>query len=259
MTTLSNAAAVLDLFSVEKSELTVTDVATALGLPKSNVSRLLRAMKDAGFLQLTPNTRRYHPGIKILELGQLYRRSSTLMARASAVAARASLATGHSGYVNARLGREVRPIFSHEGSNALRVGDSYGRALGAAESSPGRALLARLDDDAVRALHTAPLQPPSPNAPQNLDDLLSRLATVRIRGYAESSDEGNPGVGGIAVAVGDPHSSEEVSIGIAYPISTVTENEKRLVISILYEGAREIADLLGDPLFPRDVTRETKE
>src|ERR1700752_4023031 len=50
MSTLANAVAVLRLFASDRVELTVTDVARALDMPKSSVSRLLKSMRDAGLL-----------------------------------------------------------------------------------------------------------------------------------------------------------------------------------------------------------------
>ena len=69
-------------------------------------------------------------------------------------------------------------------------------------------MLARLDDEAVRALYPAPLQPPSPNAPQTIGDLLAALATVREKGWSLATDESLPGVESIAVCVEDRESPD---------------------------------------------------
>ena len=75
------------------------------------------------------------------------------------------------------------------GSKPLRVVTSPGDRLPAFCSSTGRALLARLDDEAVCALYPMPLQPPSPNAPQSVEDLLAALAVVREKGWSRATDE----------------------------------------------------------------------
>jgi len=142
-------------------------------------------------------------------------------------------------------------LTDHAGSNVLRVASTIGRRLEAFASATGRALLARLGDDEVRQLYAKPFVPPSPTAPQNIDELLVRLSHVRSDGYAESSDEANRGVGGIAVAVGDPKTGEEVSLCITFPVATITSAEHEVIINGLMEGAREIARIVGDPLFAR--------
>jgi DNA-binding IclR family transcriptional regulator len=185
----------------------------------------------------------------MVELGQIYRRASSLLDRADAVVARVSAAVGHTGYVSVRVGREVMALTDHPGTNVLRVASSIGRRLEAFASATGRTLLARLSDDSVRALYAKPLVPPSATAPQSIDELLARLAQVRRTGYAESNDEASRGVGGIAVAVGDPTTGEEVSLCITFPSATITSSERELILSGLMQGAREIAAVVGDPLF----------
>ncbi|WP_216073905.1 helix-turn-helix domain-containing protein, partial [Acinetobacter baumannii] len=72
MSILSSAADVLRCFSVTRHALTVPEVSSVLGLPKSNVSRLLRAMRDAGFLETGGETKRYRPGLLLHQTGHIY-------------------------------------------------------------------------------------------------------------------------------------------------------------------------------------------
>ena len=97
------------------------------------------------------------------------------------------------------------------------------------------------------AMFAGPWQPVSPTAPQSMADLFERLGDVRRRGFAESHDEANRGVGALATAVGSPETGEAVSLCIAYPLSTVTAEERDDIIARLLAGAREVAALVGDP------------
>ncbi|MGO4726278.1 MULTISPECIES: IclR family transcriptional regulator [unclassified Inquilinus] len=246
MTTLDTAAGVLRCFSTTCTEITVTEAAALLSLPKSNTSRLLRAMRDAGLLETVGDSKRYRPGALILAVGELFRTSSSLIGRADAVVARIVTAVGHTGYVSIRDGGEVTGLTYHPGTNALRVATPVGRPLAAHSSATGRSLLARLPDETIRELFAAPWQPVSPTAPQSMADLFERLEAVRRRGFAESHDEANRGVGAIATAVGSPETGEAVSLCIAYPIATVSADERDDIIARLLAGAREVAALVGD-------------
>ncbi|MCQ4159575.1 IclR family transcriptional regulator [Roseomonas sp. GC11] len=240
MTTLSTAGQVLRCFSARRQELTVTEVAELLSLPKSNVSRLLRAMREAGFLESVPDSRGYRPGILMFELGNTYRRDSALVARAHAAVGRVSRDFGHTGYVSIRDGADVIGLTFHEGSRMLRVGTPVGQRLPAFAAATGRALLARLPDEEVARLHPGPLAPPSPNAPQGMDELMQRLEAVRRDGYALAIDESNPGVGSIAVAVGNAAGSEDACLCIVYPLALVDDAERDRMIAALLAEAREI-------------------
>jgi DNA-binding IclR family transcriptional regulator len=249
MTTLSSAADVLRCLSADRPHLTVTTAAELLGVPKSTASRLLRAMQEAGFLETVGGSKKYRPGLLLYEAGRLYRDSSSLIERAAAVVARISGATGHTGYVSKREARDMVAVTDHPGTNALRVSSSIGRRLEAFASATGRTLLARMSDEDVRKLYSGPLTPPSPTAPQSMDELLARLATVRRQGFAESHDESNRGVGAIAVAVGDPEHGEAVSLCIVYPASMIAPPERQSIIDALRAGAAEIAVITRDPMF----------
>jgi DNA-binding IclR family transcriptional regulator len=247
MTTLDTAAGILRCFNTTRTEITVTEAAALLSLPKSNTSRLLRAMRDAGFLETVGDSKRYRPGPLVVGVGQLFRTASSLIGRADAVVARIVAAVGHTGYVSIRDGGEVTGLTYHPGTNALRVATPVGRPLAAHSSATGRSLLARLSDETIRELFAGPWQPVSPTAPQSLVDLFERLVAVRRLGFAESHDEANRGVGALATAVGSPETGEAVSLCIAYPLSTVTADERDDIIARLLAGAREVAALVGDP------------
>lgn len=246
MTTLSTASDVLRCFSAQRLELGVTEVASLLSLPKSSVSRLLHAMRDTGFLEAVPGSRRYRPGLLMFELGHTYRRNSTLVARAHEAVARISRQCGHTGYVSIRDGRDVMGLTFQEGSRMLRVGTPVGERLPAFATATGRALLARLDDDAVRALHPRPLAPANPNSPADMDALLERLREVRRDGYCVSHHEANAGVDSLAVAVGDPATGEEASLCIVYPAAIVAPEEGAAILAALRAEADRLAAMLGD-------------
>lgn len=246
MTTLKNAAAVLRCFSAARTGITVTETASLLAMPKSNASRLLRAMRDAGLLDTIGDSKQYRPGVLILGLGHSFRTASSLLSRADAVVARIVAALGHTGYVSIRDGGEVVGLTYHPGSHALRVAMPVGRPLPAHSCATGRSLLARIPDEKVHELFAEPWQPVSPTAPQTMTELLERLRAVRASGFAKSHDEANRGVGAIACAVGSPETGETVSLCVAYPIATVTMEEQDEIIARLSAGAREIAALVGD-------------
>ena len=246
MTTLASVAAVLRCFSEDRTELTVTDVATLLPAPKSTVSRLLRAMRDNGFIESIGETKRYRPGVMLFEAGHIYRRASSLVARADEVVKAVSAQVGHSGYVSVRDGLDVVGLTYHAGSHVLRVATPIGQRLAAYASATGRSLLARLSNEEVRLLFPTLPPPPSPNSPQTLEELLARLAQVRREGFAVSNDEANRGVAAIAVAVGDPETHEAVSLCITCPSTMITTDVREAIIQGLLDGTRRIAAIIGD-------------
>lgn len=249
MTTLSSAAAVLRCFSADRRELTVTQLSHLLEMPKSNASRLLRAMAGCGLLETVGASKRYRPALLLHEAGALYRTASDLTQRADDVVARVAAGCGHTGYVSIRDGRDIVAVTDHPGAHALRVSSTIGRRLPAAASSTGRALLARCADEDIRALFTPFPAPPSANAPGDVEALLLRIGQARREGYACAVDEANRGVGAVAVAVGDPQTRGEVALCITFPAALMNSDERVALAGELHEGAAQIARMSGDPGF----------
>ncbi len=249
MSILESAADVLRCFSSTRHDVTVTDLVTLLGMPKSNASRLLRAMRDAGLLETIGETKRYRPSVLLHQAGQVFRFSMTLIERADAIVAEVAGKVGHTGYVSVRQGTDILGVTAHPGRQPLRVVTEIGGRIAAFASSTGRALLARLPDTEIRSLYARGFVPPSPTAPQTIDELLARLAAVRGCGYAESHDEAVRGVGAISVAVGDPATGDTVALCVSFPAATVTPEERAFIIRSLGERAARIAALTKDPQF----------
>lgn len=247
MTTLESAANVFRCFSPDRTELTVTETAALLDLPKSTTSRLLRSMLAAGFLETVGESRRYRPGALVLGLSRSYRTSSVLFRQVDAAIADIVKQVGHTGYVSIRNGVEVVGLTDHPGSNALSVSPQLGRPLSVTSTSTGRALLARMPDGAVRELFPYGWESSSTAVPGSIDELLDRLALVRRQGFAVSEDEAVRGVGAVATAVGT-QDDEALAMCIAYPLATVSDQEVQAIRELMLTRTEEIAGLVGDQL-----------
>jgi IclR family KDG regulon transcriptional repressor len=246
MSTLENAASVLRLFTADRLELTVTDVARALGLPKSSVSRLLKAMRESGLLTSAADTPRYRVGTLLFEIAQLHQQSSALMDLADVELSAICRDTRHTGYISILDGADVLVLRMHPGREALRVVTPLGSRAAAFATANGRALLARLSDDKVRTLLKQPLQPPSANAPGSMAALLDRLAETRRVGWCEAIDEAIPGVHSIAVAVEDAANGEIFAFCLSFPVSQLSQVESRAIVRAVTDAARRIAEKVGD-------------
>ncbi|NKC23217.1 hypothetical protein HED50_20355 [Ochrobactrum oryzae] len=126
---------------------------------------------------------------------------------------------------------------------------TIGDRIPAFASSTGRVLLARLSDLEVQELYKDGFVPPSATSPQNIPDLLARLADTRRQGYAESIDEAVRGVRAISVAVGDPRTGDEAALCISFPDAIVSSEERQVIIRHLRDGAEQIAALVKDTKF----------
>lgn len=249
MSALKTPAALLRCFTPQRDTLGVTEAAALLGIPKSTASRLLRTMRDVGFLEVVGHSKRYRPGALLFEIVHRFRSGSSLIARADRLAARIARTTGHSSVVTVREDTNIIGMINHEGHNIVRVSTAHFNPMPAFASASGRALLARLSDAEVCAIVGKSVKSPNPAGPQSLGELFDRIAVARRLGYAEGHNESNPGVGALAVAVCDPRYGDSVSLCVAYPLASVSVEERKAIISSLLQAARDLAHETGDPFY----------
>jgi len=190
MSVLASAADILRCFSPERLEIKVTDVSQRLGWPKSNVSRLLRSMEEAGFLEQAEGSRGYRLGLMLHEAGYLYRFGVPLIERASKVVTEVSKEVGHTGYVSLLEGRDVVVASVNPGRQRLRVVNNVGERFSAASSSSGRALLARLLRDSL-GIRIGHLRIANPHPAENG---ISRIRTTTGRPLGRARRPANRGM-----------------------------------------------------------------
>ena len=223
----------------------MTEVAQMLGLPKSNVSRLLRTMREVGLLDSARDGRGYSPGTMLLGFGEVASAGRSLGMRAHAAITRLSEQSGHAGFVSARVGSYMVGLTHHAGRNPLQVGVFLGgQRLHIDACATGRALLASLSDDEVHTLLGGQVSRATPQSPATMEALFERIALVRERGYAESHHEAGRGVGALAVAVRDERTAETLSFCITYPESTVDAAELQTLADELLKAR---ADIMRNP------------
>lgn len=250
MTTLENAAAVLKLFSQRQithgqGGISFTDVVERLGLPKSTVSRLLQTMENQGLLERDPQSRQYHIGYMLLEVASHYL-STPLVESATAAMMQLNQLTFCTGYISKLEGRENWVMRTLPGRHFLQVVTPVGTSSPAAETSVGRAMLARESDEQVCERFAAGYHVASINAPQTLEALLRKLAIIRQRGWSLARNETLPGISSLATSVINKHRSETVGLCLSFPSQSEEQPYSPQVLEALMAVSRQLAAKLGD-------------
>ena len=198
---------------------TFMDLTRKRKIPKSSLHALLDALVRRQYLELHAETRRYTLGIRTLEAGHAYLRNhgvieisrqemETLVADVNETAQLSRLA----GCENVYLARV-------DSSHALRLASETGRRLHAHSTGLGKALLAQLPVDEVRARFGAgPLPVYTPTTLPTVEALLAELERTRIRGFAIDNQEYSPGVFCLAVPIFGAGDRAELSLSVSVPL-----------------------------------------
>lgn len=240
---VDNALKVLLLMG-HQPQLRLTDVSHYLGVATSTAHRLLAMLQYRGFVRQDAATRSYVPGPSLDGVALSILRRLDVRTQARPVLEKLNAELRETVHLGRLEGDQVHFIESLESTRALRVGGRLGRSVPAHCTSNGKAMLATLSDDEVRALYPhEELERLTPHSVATRTDLLSQLASVRAAGYATSHEESEEGVASIAVALAGarrpPH-----AVTVSGPVTRLDEARWSAMLDAVRAATREIDDLL---------------
>jgi DNA-binding IclR family transcriptional regulator len=214
---------VLDLLGTPggPSSLGVVEIARQLGRDKSQVSRLLKLLADAGYVDREPGSLRYRIGTRLFAIGAtaVDRR---LRDEADVTVAREAALLGERVDVGIRSGGSVMTISTAAPDSELRAAGWVGRTVPLSCTATGRSLLFDLDTAAIaRIIVPEGLGPAGPAAPRSLDELVSRVADERRRGWSLARHETDRGLLSIGAPVRDSSGTVVAALGVSGPESRV--------------------------------------
>ncbi|MFC0226745.1 IclR family transcriptional regulator [Serratia aquatilis] len=250
MTTLENATAVLKLFSQRQITqgqpgISFTEVVEYLGLPKSTVSRLLQTMESQGLLKRDAQSRQYHIGHLLLMVASHYL-STPLVESAAEAMVQLNQLTFCTGYISVLEGQENWVMRTFPGRHFLQVVTPVGASSAAAETSVGRAIMARESDQQVCARFADGYCVRAENSPQTLEELLQKLTQIRQQGWSLARNETLPGISSLATSVTNKHRSETVGLCLSFPSQAEEQPYSPQVLEALMAVSRQLAQKLGD-------------
>ena len=229
---VDRALDILDCFSFQQREWSLSEMVVQTGLNKTTVKRMLSNLCDRGYLKQDPRNKRYQLGMKLLELGGIVFSSINLRRAATSHLDRLREDTGMT--VLFAVEREDQLIFidEREGDGLMRLSSCIGLRRNLHYGVLGMVLMAYMPNERItRILQEHPLEEYTPNSLTDLDAFSLRLAQIRADGYVVEKGEALPGFCGIGAPVRDYNRQVVAAVGIAVPLSPDNHlrGEKKMV------------------------------
>jgi DNA-binding IclR family transcriptional regulator len=225
---------------------TAAELAAEAGLPRPTVSRLLATLSDAELVEQVPGGR-WVLGSELVRLAGAADPYRRLVELARPVVAELAERTGES----ATFGAGRRPgegvvLAQVDAPSLLGATNWVGRSFPAHASGGGKCALARLDDGALeRWLATHPLDRLTPRTITDPQRLRAELRRVRKLGYAETVDELEEGLTGIAVPVAGPDATIAIALTVSGPSPRFPSGRRRELASLVQGAAKRLAIVLS--------------
>jgi IclR family KDG regulon transcriptional repressor len=232
----------LDLFTTERPEWGVTEVARALGMSKSSAHELLMTLDGVGLLRRTEGGR-YRLGWRLLSLSRTLVHTNGVRRRAVAVLRDAVARMGETMHLAVYDRGSVIYVERSRPEHSLPLPTAPGVRLPAHPSALGKVLLAQQPEEAVGDfLAGPPLRRYTPTTIVQADALRHELEGVRAEGVAYDREEIIPGL----CCVGAPirEASGEVVAAISVSVSAA---KFRFRADVYRELILELADEASEP------------
>jgi len=246
MSSLATGLRLLQRLSPEQPFLRVSEVAQTLALPKSTVSRLLKALATSGLLEREEAGRGYRCGPLALHLGNLYLAQHSLLDLVDdallALVERFAV-TGYAGVLN---GTEIVLLRVRQGRAPLRIVYEVGGRVPAHVTAIGMALLARLDDARISKLYGPTLVYAPMAARIPVGRFLKEIELVRRRGWAASLGTTHAGIGAIGAAVASPNEHQPIGFSLSFPLIDADRARQQEIAAAVTQSAGAIGARIGD-------------
>ena len=235
----------LQLFRIDRPELTGPEIGEALQLPKTTTYRLLRRFVELGFVDRDRDTGRYRLGIRLAALGDLARHSTSLQRIAEPELRRLSQTTGEWATLMVLSGTVAVVVEVVQSYRPLALPGLLGGPHPIHATAGGKVLVAWKAKADQKQYLTPPLKRYTSATITDRAALDRELETVRDEGYAVVKGEWFEDMIGAAAPVRNHRGDivAAVTIGCPYPRAKVAAKLVEIAEAVRETGGRVSAAL----------------
>jgi DNA-binding IclR family transcriptional regulator len=210
---------ILRYLATQASPVPAAVISRSLSLPRSTTYHLLQTLMGSGFVAHYPDQRVYGLGVTAYELGSGYVRQEPLQRLARRPMAELADRCRNSAHLSVLLGRDVIYVIEERAPGRPLLITDVGVRLPAHATASGRAMLAALPQQQVRALYPDKDAFGSRNdqVPMSLSALRRVLVEVRRDGWASEDGEVTAGLASRAMPVLDGNGYPVAAVAVTFP------------------------------------------
>ena len=245
MKTVDKAMTVLDQFSVERTEIGLSDLARTAGLDKAATRRLLVALSKHGFIEQITESKKYRLGQGFLRLARIREATVPLTKAAQEVNDWLAAKVSETTHISVAQSESLATIAHQMPRRGNIINVDPAEPLPFHATASGIAYLA-FASNATRARILA--LPRTRFAAQTLlgeDQLRAKIETTKQDGFALSRHSFEDGVGSIAMTFSMNQPDPAGAISIALPEARLTPSRITELLPILKEAVSRIETTLN--------------
>jgi DNA-binding IclR family transcriptional regulator len=240
---VKSAVRVLDLLELldRVGEVSHSDIADSLEIPKSSLTQLLRTLVARGYVDFDPATKGYRLGAAFARFSRRTNDARDLVTFVVPVLEDLTRETGETCALNQLKGTLAEVVATVSSPQRLLSNMRTGDVAPLYATSGGKSILAFLPDD-VRADYLANVvfEAITPKTIRSRKELARQVAAVRKDRIAYSFEEFTPGIVGIGVPILSAAGTQLGSLNVAMPAVRYTPATRERVTRALRQGVDRI-------------------
>jgi len=243
---LHKALNIIQLLLDRQEFLKFSEISQALDMPRSSAYKYLAILRERGFLDFEPNTKRYRLGLKFMELGSLVKSQVRIdqialpymneLAQAMKETVILSYLSSGVAYCLERVGPDSGIVFSMQ----------RGAYLPLYSGASAKVLLAQLPDSEIdEILKRTELVPLTPNTITDPEELKQNLREIRTQGYSYSDQETDWGARAVAAPIVNSKLGIIAGICVVGPTERMGNDRLKKAQRLVVESARKISQKIS--------------
>lgn len=205
----------------QQGEMSVTDLATELGMAKSTVHRHLETLVDGGWVARTEHS--YRVGLRFLDVGIATRNADPVYQYTRDRIDELSEQTGEKVWCVVEQNGQGVHLYGALGKNSVQTYARVGQRTYLHQHAAGKAILAHRPREEVEAIVERHGLPPITD--ETITDpavLFEELERIRERGYSTNLEESVAGLHAVGTAITDQDGYALGSISVSGPATRLT-------------------------------------
>ncbi len=235
----------LELFRPSEGDLSLTQLAERMSLPKSSVHRLLGTLIAHEFVERDPATRRYRLGLRVFEIGSVAIHERGLHKAAHPIVEQLAISSGETCHLAVLAGVDAVYVYKIDGARTVIMSSRVGGRAPCYCTSIGKVLIAWAADEVFERVVASGFHAFTTNTIMSRDELATELDKVRRKGYALDLEEFERGLRCIAAPVRDHAGLVVAALGLAGPANRLSNERLRAVVDPVMGAADAVSRNLG--------------
>jgi DNA-binding IclR family transcriptional regulator len=214
--------AVFEYFQTHRRAATVGEISTALGVPQSSTSMLLKCLLALGYLEYAATSRKLRPTYRVALLGSWLHSSLFDRGPLTDIAEALGRETRETVSLGLQNGPHMQYVHIVGSSEAVQLTIQVGTLRPMTCAAMGRVLLAPKPESEIRAIVRRNNAEAADEAHRVVErEFMAEIEEIRLRGYAESRGKMIAGANTVAMLVPSPADATPLAIGVGGPMERI--------------------------------------